>query len=117
MAAFDRRQLPDEASIFLEGKGDFGKGQRRQHEVMLNVAGFGFFRAQKFAPGGQVKKELTHFEGSSGSAASGLNFENLPAADNNLGAFRRFRCSLASCQGEAAAPGDAGQRFSTEAHG
>src|SRR5437870_5625500 len=84
---------------------------------MLNVAGFGFFGAQKFAPGGQVKKKLTDFEGGSGGAAGGLDLENLAAADDDLGAFRRFRFPLAGGQGEAADAGDAGQSFSAEAHG
>src|SRR5437773_2611841 len=84
---------------------------------MLNVAGFGFFGAQKFAPGGQVKKKLTDFEGGSGGAAGGLDLENLAAADDYLGAFRRFRFPLAGGQGEAADAGDAGQSFSAESHG
>ena len=55
---------------------------------MLDVRRFGFFGAQKFSPRGKVKKNLAHFDGGSGSAAGGFDFEDFSAVDDDLCSFR-----------------------------
>jgi hypothetical protein len=58
---------------------------------MLDVSRLGFLSAQKFAPGGQVEKELSHFDARAGRSASSFDFNNFPSIDDDLRAFDRFR--------------------------
>ena len=88
---FDGGQLPDGAAVLDKRERDFGKRQRGQREVMLDVRRLGFFRAQKFPARGQVEKKLPHFDARAGRAAGGLDFGNFPAVDDDLRAFGRSR--------------------------
>jgi len=58
---------------------------------MLDVGGFGFFRAQKFSPRWQVEEQLAHLYRGSGCAARSLDFHNFAAVDDDLRAFDGFR--------------------------
>ena len=81
--------MPDVASVLDERERDFGKRQRREREVMLDVRGLGFFRPQKFPARGQVEEKLPHFDACAGRAAGGLDLGNRAAVDDDLRAFGR----------------------------
>ena len=85
-------QLPDDAGVLDEFHRHFGEGERGQSQVMLDVGGFRFIGAQKFAAGGQIEEQLADFNGSAGSAAAALDGDDFAAVDNDLGAFRARSC-------------------------
>ena len=62
--------------------------ERRHPTIASDRHALGFFTAKELAAGGQIKKELAHFERGARGAGGGFDFKNFPSADDDLCAFR-----------------------------
>ena len=110
-------QLPGEPAVPGKCEGDLRVRQRGQREVMLDVGGLGFFRAQELAARGQVEEELAHFDAGARGGPGGADFKDFAAVDDDLRGLGRSGIAFARGQGKPADAGDAREGFASEAHG
>ena len=108
-----RRELMHEAVVVQQCEADVRMPDRLKLQHMLDVAGLGVFRAQKFPPCRQVVEKRTRLDLRAlglAAVAHGLHFS---AAHDHLRA--RERAVLACGEPEARHARDAGQRLAAEA--